>query len=458
MDASLFIGIMSALSLFYIALGWYASKGIENHVDFFFAGKSIGVVATTATLLATQIGGGMFIGTADDPFRGMLYVLGIIISFLVLNLGIAERFKALNINTIAQIFSKQYNSNSLAKICAVLSVITLCGILLSQTIAMHSVIGNFTSDYTYLIFPFLWAVITLYSLLGGLKAVVMVDFVQVFIVMLVFTLFFFYGLLTDAVPFFSAKMLPTFNKALTSSNLPVSEVLRILIVSACYSLITQDVAQRFFAAKNQETAKKAAFYTSILLFFFAIIPFYLGIKAIGLHAVGNLKSPLFLSLESIVGGVPLVIALCALMAAITSTVDSLLCAVSSIICSLAEPFFKKKSDQVLMSQAIIVSCAMLIFATSYFVPKNIINMLINSYEVSVTCLFVSVMAACIKKRKDLKLLSAYLSVGLGFIGFTFPRLITLPWIQFWTLPIALGLSVLGYLIGDLWPTKKTKQA
>jgi SSS family solute:Na+ symporter len=458
MDASLFIGIMSALSVFYIILGWYASKGIEDHVDFFLAGKSLGIIATTATLLATQIGGGMFIGTAHDPFRGILYVLGIVISFLVLGLGIAEKFRELNIETVAGIFTKQYNSVVLTKVCAVLAIMTLCGILLSQTIAMHSVINNFTGSYTHYIFPLLWLVIIIYSLLGGLKAVIMVDLVQVAFVIFVFSLFFLYGIWIDDIPFFSVKILPQLQGSLSASNLPFGEAFRIVLISACYSVITQDVAHRFFAAKDKKTAKHSAFYSSLILFIFAIIPFYLGIKAFSLVGQGADKSPLFVSLAHIANGTPLVIAMCALMAAITSTVDSLLCAVSAVVCSLFTGFFKKAKNEVFLSQSIIVLCGVTIFVASYFVPQNIITTLIDSYEISVACLFVSIMAACIKKQKDLNLLSAYLSVGLGLTGFIFSKLNPIAWLHFWTLPIALGLSLFGYLIGDFLAQSKSKQA
>ena len=424
---------------------------MKNHIDFFLAGKKLGVIAVTATLLATQIGGGLFIGTAQNPFRGALYVLGIVISFIVLSMGIAEKFRSFNVETVAGIFEKQYNSDLLNKVCAALAIITLCGILLSQAIAMQAVVGNFTGTFTEYIFPTLWFVIILYTLLGGLKAVVVVDLVQVAIVITVFSGFFLCGLWTDPVPFFSTTTLPKLKTLFTHSNLPTAEIIRVLIISSCYSIITQDIAHRFFASKDQKTAGRAALYASIILLAFAIIPFYFGFKAHFLTgATAKNHSALFTALEQVASGIPLVIAMCALMAAITSTVDSLLCAVSAIFCSSSIPFLKNEKREILFSQLIIVVCGLSIFTGSYFIPKDVISMLINSYEVSVVCLFVPIIVACLKKKKDLNLTSAYLSVGFGLAGFIFSKLNTIVWLNSWTLLISLGLSCLGYLLGDLF--------
>lgn len=453
MNTGLFIGIMGALSTFYLVLGWKVSKNMKSHTDLFLAGRNLGIFSVTATLLATQIGGGMFVGTAQDPFRGILYVIGMVIGFLILGLGVAERFRAFNVETVGGIFTKQYNSPSLRTICELLSVVTLCGILLSQALATKSIISTFTSSNSTYLFPGLWMVIVAYTLMGGLQAVVITDLFQVGIIMAVFIGLFFYSLWANPISFFSSAMLPNLKSVFAQARLGTPEILRIAFVSTLYSVITQDIAQRFFASKTKSVARQAALYASIILLAFSIIPFYFGILASIQGLAGN-SSPLFSILETLVSGLPLVLAICALMAAITSTIDSLLCTVAAIICSLSGNYLRGIKHEIKISQLIILLCGVSILVGSFYIPKQIISVLIDSYEISVVCLVVPILFACFKKKENLSSFAALLSVIGGLGGFLYSKTCTSCFIGNWGTFIAVGLSLAGYLIGDLLNPKK----
>jgi SSS family solute:Na+ symporter len=447
MDAGLFIVIMAGLSVIYLALGWSLSHKMKDRTDFFLAGRNLGTIPVTASLLATQIGGGMFIGTTQDPIRGMLYIFGIVISFIVLGLGISEKFRDFEIETLPSIFEKQYNSMGLTRICVLLSVVTLGGILVTQAIAMQTLINGLTGNHLEYVFPALWTIIVLYTLLGGLKAVVTVDIVQVSIVFIIFILFFFKSLWFDTLSFFSIDTFKHLHNFALTSNISWAEVIHIILISSCYSIITQDIAHRLFAAKDRKVASRSTLYASFILLFFAIIPFYFGTKAHILAQLTGSESSLFKALSLVTKGPMLILALCALMAAITSTVDSLLCAISSIVSFLFMPFVQKKHE-LFVSQGTIVICGAIIFIASYHVPHNIISVLVESYQISVACLFVPIMFACFKKKDKLKKLSGYLAVLGGLSGLILSKLVFASTLAAWTLPIALSLSLLGYLLSD----------
>ena len=75
---------------------------------------------------------------------------------------------------------------------------------------------------------------------------------------------------------------------------------------------------------------------------------------------------------------------------------------------------------------------------------NIVDLLILSYELSISALFISVFMALFKQRGNAR--SATLSIACGAAGFFLFRLLPIP------IPkelAALGLSALGYVIGEL---------
>ncbi len=454
MNVGLFIGVMVALSALYLTLGWMTSKKhVSSHADLFLAGRGLTLFPLTATLLATQIGGGMFIGTAQDPFRGILYVAGLVLGFLFLGMGVAQKFRSFNVETLGGIFGTLYKSKTLQSICDLISIVTLCGILLSQALAMESVVRSFTGPMGDYLFPGLWLTIVVYTLLGGLYAVVITDVIQIGIIIAVFTALFAYSLFTNPVPFFTVDMYHTLAKIFESSSLSIPEIIKIVMVATLYSMLTQDVAQRFFAAKTQTTARLAALYASVLLFAFAIIPFYFGIQA-QLQGLSGACNPLFAVLEKTVSGLALVLGMCALMAALSSTIDSLLCTISSIICSFASPYLRSTiKNETHLSQIIIVICGVGILTGSYFCPKHIIDTLISSYELATVCLFVPVIAACIKRKESLHYISAYYALLGGFLGFIVCATVNIPLFKNWGTFIALGLSLMGYLVGDLARSK-----
>ncbi len=446
-----FLIIMGALSAFYLTLGFIVSKSVRSHTDFFFAGKGLGVFAITATLLASQIGGGMFIGTTNDPFRGLLYIIGMVLGFLALGFGVAEKFRGFNVETLGEIFTTSYKSRTLGIFCSLLSVATMCGILLAQAVAAKMIILDFAGLNDTYLFPFFWCVVIGYTLLGGLQAVILTDMIQIGIVITIFTALFLYSVWIEPVSFFSGPTATKIYALFTASDLTWQEMLNIVITTLLFSLITQDLAHRFFAAKDKTTAGLAALYASVLLLFFGIVPFYFGLQAYLYNLdLSQSAGPLVLVLQRLVTGLPLALAVCALMAAITSTIDSLLCAVSCVLASLFKSYMTKPKDEVRFSQAFTLFCGLAILGGSYLVPNSIITILMNSYELSVSCLIVPLLFACFKKT-SLNSVSAKLSVAFGFMSFLFFKIYPMGHL---TPFVTLALSLFAYLVGDFFVSLK----
>ncbi len=77
--------------------------------------------------------------------------------------------------------------------------------------------------------------------------------------------------------------------------------------------------------------------------------------------------------------------------------------------------------------------------------NNVVDLLIQSYELSVSCLFVPVFAALFKKNGNIG--SALGAIVLGAISFCLFRAIELP------VPrevVSLALSTIGFFLGEAW--------
>ena len=134
---------------------------------------------------------------------------------------------------------------------------------------------------------------------------------------------------------------------------------------------------------------------------------------------------------------------CAILAAIISTATSLMSAISSNLASdfkIPSPY---KSQPLFLAKAITCLISLLaIFCAFYF--DNIVDLLIQSYELSVSCLFIPIFFAFFKKQGHFpSALLAFIFGGLGFCLFrlyptVFPKEI-----------LSVLLSVTGYGCGFL---------
>ncbi|TET34307.1 sodium:solute symporter family protein [Candidatus Dependentiae bacterium] len=457
MNSALFFAVFAVLALFYTILGFLASKKIKTTSDYFLAGRNLGLFSVTLTLIATQVGGGMLVGTSQDAYLygiyGILYTVGMAVGFVLLGSGLASKLQSLNVATTAELFETRYGSTTLKTVASLLSVITMTGILIGQVVASRTIIEilQFGSG-NELIFIGFWIFVILYTMVGGLKAVVITDVFQVLLIIAIFSGIFIYSFFFG--PSFDWGALMTIQKEQFGS-LPISMnmVIATLIMPILFSLIEQDLAQRFFAARTKWIATLSALLTAGFMILFALVPIYFGMQAklLGLSIPAG-SSPLMATIELLTNEFVVVLALCAIIAAITSTADSLLCAISS---NLAQDFdfsWLGKHNALSRSKIITLIAGLVALGASFVVPQNIIDILIGSYAISVSCLFVPLVWSYFTDRISKQ--AAILSVAAGFIS----------WVAmlFWKTDapkalVPLACSFIGYCIGLLLQRRSSER-
>lgn len=449
---TLFLTLLFSLTTIYFIIGLITSRQVTTVDDYFLANRQVGVLPLTFTLVATQLGSGLLLGTAARAYNiglwGILYTLGISLGFLILGFGFAARLQSLNIATTAQIFETRYHSYKLKLFASLVSIISLWGILVAQIIASHQLFLSCGIDDPRWLICF-WALLIGYTMLGGLRSVIIIDTLQVIFILAIFTIVFYYALPADGLTSFSFANLVKMQNYYFGKKYVLSALLPVVISSALFSLIEQDLAQKFFAAKTALTATIAAFLASFIITLFACIPLYFGIFA----KIKNINvpagvSPLLPFIEKISSEFVYALIVCALIAAIASTADSLLCAISSHI---AQDFSKFLPTQrkLLISKLITFVTGACALALSFYISGDIISVLEQSYRFSISCLFVpTVIAYFTENVRQGAALVAIVCGSLSFIGVQ----IFLPHSIMQDI-IPLALSLLGYILGAILSEK-----
>jgi len=431
MNMPLLLVLISILGACYLWIGSLATRKMCDEEEYFLMGRKLNFTSLTLTILATQVGGGTLLGAAEEAYQKgwivALYPTGVCIGLLALAAGFGSRLRRLNLSTVPEIFEKIYRSRALRQVAASLSVVGLFIILVGMGVAARKFFVTIGVEKPY-IFAGLWALFVFYTVIGGLRAVVNTDILQMIYIIVCLVAAFFMTVTKLPGSLFGGA-------GFVSGGVPWSSW---LFGPMLYMFIEQDMGQRCFAAKSAKLIPWAAVVSAVLLLCCSLMAITLGV--VGAKAgivVPAGQSVLIATVASLGGPVVATFFTCAVLMAIISTADSLLCSISSNL-SFDFPWAKggvKRAQYV----TFFVGMAALLFS---FLFNNVVAVLMFSYELSVSVLFVPVLMAVIVKNPPKS--AAWGAIVGGCISFVVLR--ALPW----NLPteiVAPICSVLGFLLG-----------
>lgn len=448
MNTTVFLLFLFGLQAICFLVGRRSAKGLNTQEDYFLAGKGIRFFPLLMTFLATQVGGGLVLGSAEEAYQFgwsvLCYPLGAGLGLIALGLGIGRKLSKLPISTVAQIFEVFYRSPSLKKVASSLSIITLFMILVAQIVGSNKFITSMGVENPVWFIAF-WGIVITYTALGGLKAVVATDVVQAVFFIAVFFLAFVYAVYF--APIYNIAGIGADNERFVFDT---SKLCGWLFMPLLFMVIEQDMGQRCFSAHSPNTVSKATLWAGICTLIIGVIPVFFGIlaKNLGIEAPKG-ASILMAAVMQTTNPVITAMVGCAILAAVISTADSLINAISS---NLSQDFAFASSQEKNIRNAQLISAAIAIigiFFSFYF--NSIVDILIQSYELSVGCLFIPIVTALFRKKGHA--LSAGLAIAFGAASFflfsqfppAFPKEI-----------LNVLFSGLGYLTGDaaIWMNAK----
>ncbi len=442
MNTVAFIIILACVQAVSMYLGKRSSSELKSQEDYFLAGKSVRFLPLMTTFLATQVGGGLVLGAAEESYRYgwqvILYPLGAALGLIALGLGLGRRLAKFKVSTVAQIFEVTYGSKSLKQFASVLSIVSLFMILVAQFMASNKFLTSLGLDGKLFSVLF-WSVVIFYTAAGGLKGVVSIDIFQ--------SLFFSAALLSCFVAVYFTVTLPPVQEV-AQFDLGGAKLTGWLLMPMLFMTIEQDMAQRCFAGDSPRTVSRATLVAGICTLAVCSIPVYFGVLANTLGVTAPAGSSILFAVISQTSGPMLAsVAGVAILVVIISTAVSLINAIGS---NIALDFEVSKSNVTLSRIITIVIATSGIFFSFYF--NNVVDLLIQSYELSVSCLFASIVIALFKR--ECKLISAALSIlfGVGsfatfqFVNIAFPHELA-----------SIIISFVGYGIGELLPASLAKR-
>lgn len=440
MNMPVFVFLLFSLQLIYWLVGRSTSKNLQGKEDYFLAGKQVRFFPLMMTFLATQVGGGVILGAADEAYHFgwpvLFYPLGAALGLILLGCGVGRRLAGFQVSTVAEIFEVVYGSKGLRKVASFLSILSLFMILVAQIIASQKFLVSVGFINTPLFILF-WGIVIIYTAQGGLRAVISTDMVQAAFFSLVFLLCFAFVLYVE--PSISSVKMPQLENFTGIS----SKLCGWLLMPLLFMVIEQDMGQRCFAGATPKIVSKASFVAGICTLIICVVPVFFGSLALEtgllipqggsvlMAVIGQTTTP---AITAVVG--------CAVLAAVISTATSLINAISSNLSSDFKFAWLEKFNPVRVARGMtcLISIGAIFFA---FYFDNIVDVLIQSYELSVSCLFISITAALFGKAKGYQ--AALLSITFGALGFVLFRIYP---IEFPREIASIGLSFLGYALGS----------
>ncbi|NEZ04144.1 sodium:solute symporter family protein [Wenzhouxiangella sp. XN201] len=439
------------------AVGVYATRFIGNTTDFLLAGRRLGLLLATATLCATHFGGGFVMGSGEWGFdyglTGIAYAAGVGLSLVVLGLVAARRMRRLAMFTVPDFLALRYNSNLVRVLGALLSLVAIIGIIGAQVWAAQGALSIMGLDPT-------WAAIAatglfiVYTALSGLWGVTLTDAVQLAIV--------FIGVPVAAfMALGEAGGIDGIRAGIEELELTVSTdayfsplgaglglVLAAIVPTMMYTLIGQDFYQRLFAARDENTARRAAILAGLLLILFAVFPVITGMAARALFGVEIEAAQAIPKLiAEVLPDFAAAIVIAAIIGAIMSTADSLLMAGTSHVTNdlyvkVINPDAEMDSRRLLAMSRVVTVIIGVLALWMALAFEAIIGLLLMSYTLYAAGVFIPVVLGLYWRRGNAAGAIAAIIGGsaVGVAG-------ELGWVEFSGLPVIGGFPVI--VIGAL---------
>jgi SSS family transporter len=332
-----------------LGVGFYASKRSHSVADFMVAGRNLPLPILSMTVMATWFGGAMMLGGAGAAYdHGMLGVIadpwGGALALFLIGLFFAQVFRRMRIITVADFMEQRFGK--IASVAITITTVVSNIMWVAGTLVSFGVIFDSLTNIAFengIIFGAI--VVFAYTMLGGMWAVALTDFVQMIIIIagliILMTVVLIdvggWGAIAPHLPETTFRMLP-----LEHTGEEWLNYFRAWTIIGLVDISAQSLFQRISAAKNERVAQHAFYLggTGYLVF---------GMVAVMLGIIGSVTMPDIANSEFIVPELaklhlhPIAIAVFvgAMLAAIMSSADSALLAASSVMAKNALPYFRR---------------------------------------------------------------------------------------------------------------------
>lgn len=416
-----------------LGVGFYFMRRNKDIDDYYVGGRQMTSGHIGLSVVATDVGGGFSIGLGGLGFvmgiagSWMLFT-GLIGAWLAAVFLIPKVFTLLRhkqLYTFPQIFLHFFNSK-VALLAGIVSALGYIGFTAAQILAGAKLA---TATFTELDFNLaLWIMgitAVVYTVFGGLKAVIYTDTVQ-WIILMVGIIFIGIPLSYQAIGGYEALVSHLEPGFLDLFNLSWIQFVNWAITIIPIWFIGMTLYQRIYACRDQKTARRAWFFAGllewpimafmgVLLGLFARVALQQGMfESLGYHALADMDAEMGLPvmLRSVLPIGLMGLMMSAYFSAVMSTADSCLMAASGNLVSdiMASVLPVSKSKLLRYSQWATLSLGALALLLASFMT-NVLELMLLSYSFMVSGLLVPLLAALFFKKPNAQ--AAWWAILLG---------------------------------------------
>ena len=322
-------------SLLFAVTGIFYSRKYRGYSNYLTAGRKIGTLSLTTSLVASALGAWILFGPASAATWGGIgsvigYSLGTAFPMIVLiYLGKKIRKNFPTGITFTQFIFYKIGRN-LFKFIILLSIFYMFIFLCAEITAVSMLINYVSNTPLWITAAVVMITTLIYTLYGGLRASILTDNFQFLIIIILLLVCMNYIFSSDSISYkiimnnsgilLSSKYIPNYTAGLT-----------FFIAVAATNLFHQGNWQRVFAAKNYNVLNK-----SLKLSFLIIIPivFFMGIAGIIAISLDSKVNPDLAFFSILLKDKPEILSMVIIILAISltvSTIDTLVNAISSLI-------------------------------------------------------------------------------------------------------------------------------
>ncbi|MBI2791424.1 MAG: sodium:solute symporter family protein [Gammaproteobacteria bacterium] len=373
-------------SLFILWLGLRASHGIKDIKQYLVSHQSFGSFALFSTIVASFVGAGVVMGTAQKAFQfGIGHALGLLgfgLQLFLTGWWVAPRMaKFRHMITLGEVIEKYYGK--VPQILTGILWLSFCiGILTAQMSAMGNLVSSLLGyDRAFCILLSAGLVI-FYCYVGGIRAVVATDIVQLVLMLLAIVLVAICGIhyvggwqsLMESIP--SSHLLPT-------SHLSGWDLGFVFMSFLLGDALIPPVFQRLLMGKNEKITRKAYMSAGLLVVPICFLVMIHGLVAYCIDPAmvkENITANLF---ESTLAMPFAIIALIGFISVIMSSADSYLnAAAGSLVNDVIVPMSGKPLDtSVVLGLAKWTTVILGVCSTFFAIAvQDILDILLKTYQ------------------------------------------------------------------------------
>tara|TARA_Y100000817_G_scaffold296447_1_gene271992 strand:- start:2122 stop:3717 length:1596 start_codon:yes stop_codon:yes gene_type:complete len=256
-----------------LGVGIYSSRTKDDTSQYFLANRNLGWFVIGASLFASNIGSEHLVGLAESGFKKGLIEsqFEILAAFMLLILGwvFVPFYKKSGVTTMPEFLEKRFSSSARMYL-SIVSIFAYVITKISVTIFAGAVVFETLLGIDFWLGAFIVVIVTgFYTILGGLKAVIYTDTIQMFLLLGGSILVTIFGLNEiggwDNMVAASGDGFMSLWRTASHPEYPWTAILfGAPILGIWYWCTDQFIVQRVLAAENESVARKATIFAGFL--------------------------------------------------------------------------------------------------------------------------------------------------------------------------------------------------